>query len=268
MKVTFQESDHSYTHQTGKRFISVTTLIKEFKNPFDAPYWSDYKAIKDEMEARGEWWDYKRKAGSWKQVVEFWRKNPVYIDSILDRKNGYLKAWELKGKIARSYGTAVHKNKEDRLNARKQVIDQGDYYDISHHSRLIENVDFNRKSVYTEVLIYNEEFELAGQADRVDQMRRLLTIKDYKTNEQIDMTPFMNQKMKYPLEDIPDCDYYHYQLQLSTYGWMLEQFGYKIRGLEIEHTRTGKKYHPEYRPDLVTKMLYEYKKRVLQRASA
>ena len=38
-----------------------------------------------------------------------------------------------------------------------------------------------------------------------------------------------------PISHLEDCNLNHYNLQLSLYGWMLEQFGYEVVHLEIQH---------------------------------
>ena len=40
--------------------------------------------------------------------------------------------------------------------------------------------------------------------------------------------------MKFPVNHLPDCNMYHYYLQLNLYGFMLEQFGYSIVHIEFE----------------------------------
>ena len=42
--VKYNDEEHLYWDDNGK-FISVTTLIGKFCQPFDSDYWSSYKAI-------------------------------------------------------------------------------------------------------------------------------------------------------------------------------------------------------------------------------
>jgi hypothetical protein len=74
--------------------------------------------------------------------------------------------------------------------------------------------------------------------------------------------------MKYPLNTLDDCNYNHYQLQLSTYAWMLQKINpdFIIKDLILNHyDHNGKNtlYHCEYLKKEVEKMLYFYKKQVI-----
>ena len=42
--VKYNDEDHLYWNDDGK-FISVTTLIGKYEQPFDEVFWSGYKAL-------------------------------------------------------------------------------------------------------------------------------------------------------------------------------------------------------------------------------
>jgi hypothetical protein len=60
-------------------------------------------------------------------------------------------------------------------------------------------------------------------------------IKTHNTNRQIKRSAYKNQKMKPPLSHLADCNYIHYNLQISFYAWMLEEFGFRVRDLSFHH---------------------------------
>ena len=102
-----------------------------------------------------------------------------------------------------------------------------------------------------------------GQADVVERIGDEVHIKDYKTSKSIDFEAFMDNKMLEPVQELPDTNYSKFTLQLSLYGWMLEELGYKIKSLTIIHLDriTGnpiQDYPLAYRKDLVTKLLEHY----------
>lgn len=71
--------------------------------------------------------------------------------------------------------------------------------------------------------------------------------------------------MKYPLNNLDDVNYFHYELQLSTYAWIIEKNNptLHIKGLYLlHHDHNNKKtvYQCEYRKDDVERMLAFYKK--------
>lgn len=73
------------------------------------------------------------------------------------------------------------------------------------------------------------------------------------------------KKMKYPLTNISDCNFNHYQLQLSTYAWILQKINpnFNIERLFIchfPHEGGEKIYEVQYLKEEVEKMLKHYAK--------
>ena len=93
----------------------------------------------------------------------------------------------------------------------------------------------------------------------------------HNTNKKIETKSFYNTKtkssvkMKFPLNNLDDVNYYHYALQLSTYAWMIQQMDpmYEIEDLVLvhfDHSDNMTVYHLPYLKDEVIKMLLYYKK--------
>lgn len=100
----------------------------------------------------------------------------------------------------------------------------------------------------------------------------------HNTNQEIKMKGAYNTQtkgtinMKYPLNNIPDSNYWHYVLQLSTYAWMLQKVNpnFVIKDLILNHyDHEGKNtlYHCPYLKEEVQRMLYFYKKQVILQRS-
>lgn len=73
--------------------------------------------------------------------------------------------------------------------------------------------------------------------------------------------------MKYPLNNIMDCNFYHYSLQLSAYAYLLQQINpeFNIRGLKlvhIDHDGQQHEYDCEYLRDDVERMFQHHKKQI------
>lgn len=94
----------------------------------------------------------------------------------------------------------------------------------------------------------------------------------HNTNKKIDLksgyntTTKSNAKMQYPLNNLDDCNYIHYSLQLSTYAWMLQKLNpdFIIKDLilvHFDHNDNQTIYHLDYLKDDVIKMLNDYKKK-------
>ena len=104
-------------------------------------------------------------------------------------------------------------------------------------------------------------------------------IPTHNTNEKIDLKGGFNSvtrgttKMQYPLNTIEDCNYGHYEMQLSTYAFMLQQRHpeYVIKDLILNHYDHNMKntlYHCIYRKDEVKRMLADYYKKKKQQLKA
>ena len=77
------------------------------------------------------------------------------------------------------------------------------------------------------------------------------------------------QKMLYPLNNLPDANFYHYTMQLSTYAWMLQQINpdFVIKDLILnhyDHNGNNTLYHCDYLKTEVERMLAYHKKQILK----
>lgn len=94
------------------------------------------------------------------------------------------------------------------------------------------------------------------------------TNKEIKTKGTYNKATKGTYNMKYPLNNLPDINFYHYTMQLSTYAWMLQKINpnFIIKDLILnhyDHNGNNTLYHCEYLKNEVEKMLYFYKKQVI-----
>ena len=99
------------------------------------------------------------------------------------------------------------------------------------------------------------------------------TNKKIKTKSFYDNTKKSSVKMKFPLNNLDDCEYYHYTLQLSTYAWMMQKLNpnFIIDDLVLvhfDHEDNMTIYHLPYLKTEVEKMLAFYKKQMQLEESA
>lgn len=96
----------------------------------------------------------------------------------------------------------------------------------------------------------------------------------HNTNQEIKQKAGFNtqtkstSKMKYPLNNLDDANFWHYTLQLSTYAWMLQKLNPKfiIKDLIIchfDHKGNETIYHCDYLKNDVERMLSHYKKELI-----
>lgn len=237
MPVTFTEENHRYTSHEGEVYTSVTALLKKFTPPFDADYWSAYKALQAVLGEKGEWEKYKRKVGGWENVVTAARldKKFPYRKQVLAKKRDILQSWEENKEDALAKGTAFHKMKEAAVKEKIVYTPELREIPVVSGEDILQIANFEDDGLYPELIVYNDEWKIAGQADWVMKQKRKVDIKDYKTSKDIKRDSFQNSKLLYPVHHLPNANFYVYSLQLSLYARMIEAKGFSIGQLSIEH---------------------------------
>lgn len=278
--VAFSENTHTYWNvDDNEKYISVTTLIGRYENEFDKDFWSAYKALEKLIPADN--WKIEKK--SLLNTHKFDKEIlSVYDISELEfnkTQQQILDDWDYENKISCERGTKIHAQLEksmykagDAVSLKKFGVGGKFVCDKGRTELDLEN------GVYPEYLISRVSpdgiLRIAGQIDLLVKKGNKIWIIDWKTNKKIDQHSFFDSKskktlkMKYPLTNIEDCNFWHYTLQLSTYAWMIEKLNpeFEIQDLIIVHYDHNNKqtiYHLEYLKDEVEKMLKHYKKEIL-----
>ena len=119
----------------------------------------------------------------------------------------------------------MHKDIEHFYN---QVEIENDSIEFKQFLQFYE--DHKDLEIYrTEWNIFCDILRLTGSIDAVFINKDgTLSLGDWKRSKEISTESFGNKCGKYPLEYIPDCNYYHYSLQLNLYRVILEKFYGKI----------------------------------------
>lgn len=253
-KVIFNEAEHSYTAENSrKRYTSCTQLISKFKQPFDKEKISKAYAAKHGGTAKG-WQD----------------------------------KWAKISKEACDKGTAFHVKKENEI---LESIGKTHTELVQHPSpspehlpqesyKRVTQLEFDSilDGIYTEVVLYNHYFEIAGQVDVVTFDKEFFDIDDHKTSRVINRYSFRHprtgyKQMKAPLQKLMDANYWHYALQINLYAFMIEQLtGKKARNLQFTHyppdvfeddgiSKEGVVYKVPYMREEVLAMLKEFSKK-------
>ena len=214
MRVILNEADHTYTDERGQYYKSVSSVIAQYKQPFDP-----YKIMVNGQTLIA---NYVAKHGFSEQ---YWLDN-----------------WAGKRDYACEKGHAFHYLKEMYVNnqafvkARNRfmpVQNQNQQWMIKTYEGLFGQL---KPGVYTELCIWNALALLAGTADLVTiYPDRTFDIDDYKTNGEFKTESFQGRPMKFPCINLMDCHLGHYTLQLNLYAWMLAQFGLTPNNLRILH---------------------------------
>lgn len=224
--ITFDEPSHTYTHnETGEKFTSVTTLLGQYKKPFDSEGTAARVAARE---------------GITKEVVlEMWEKEKVRA---CDR------------------GTEIHKLLEDYISFGEEVEDWGWLFK-SYDKCAGYNVD-KYKKVLCEQLVWDENFKISGLADLFYiHSDNTFTVGDFKTNKRYRFSSGYNDWMLEPLDHLPVCEHSTYGMQLSIYAYLYEQMtGMKCRKLVIYYLNKDKfvAYHPNYMKHEVKELLKHF----------
>lgn len=249
----FNDEQHLYFNkQTGEKYTSVTQLISQYSQPFDENFWTAYKALEFIMDS-DRWSLLKPKLLSTKR---FSNKTLDYlVDNYKIDKNQFLEKQEelkleykSKRDTACQRGTAIHLEKELQMYGLHDFNFEpygfnglkGSFTCIQNHNIL--DLD---KGVYPEFLISAtfDDLTLVGQIDLLVVDGNDLYLGDYKSNKEIKKTSYFDtqrkkyQMMQFPINNLMDSTYVHYQLQLSLYARMLQQRNpnYNVKQLQIIH---------------------------------
>lgn len=278
--VAFNDQEHIYWNvNDNKRYVSVTTLIHRYTQEFDKEFWSSYKALEKLLPKDA--WQLEKKSllASKKFNKELLSTYDISENDFNKVQQDILDEWDKKNREACERGTKIHADLEKsfyvggkNVNLKKFGIG-GKFECKKDYSEL----DLEH-GVYPEYLIYRESddgiLRIAGQIDCIVKSGNNIWIIDHKTNGKIDLKSGYNTqtkstaKMKYPLNNLDDSNFWHYTLQLSTYAWMLQKINpnFVIKDLILnhyDHNGNNTLYHCEYLKHDVEKMLYHYKKNLI-----
>ena len=195
----FFEEDHHYEYKGERVGISVTRLIEEYTNEFNAEEIAERVAIKENKS----------------------------VQEVLDE-------WEYKNKFACEKGSTCHEYAqslwsgedwnpkviytEEYLNAVEKIQEQANNFYWDYCNRLEHLAD--------EFVIGSEEYDIASAIDHlfINKLTGGLVLVDYKTNSDIHKNERYAKKMKVPLSHLKDATLNHYYIQLSIYKYIVEKY--------------------------------------------
>ena len=278
--VVYSDEAHVYIDKTDQqKYVSVTTLIGKYENPFDVFFWSSYKTceklmseetfhvLKETLLATKRWTD---------DMIEKLHLDPIIFDKT---RKEIQKGYDDERNKSCERGTKIHSNFEEMYyTSEKQDLKKFGLGGVFTCKKGYYELDLE-KGVYPEFLVSLKSSDgilrVAGQIDLLIKDGNDIIIADYKTNKEIkkhsyfDKNKFGRIMMKYPLNNIEDCNFYHYSLQLSTYAYLLQQIKpelniKKLMLIHIDHDDKITEYTVDYLKNDVERMLKHYKKLLKQ----
>lgn len=189
-RVTFDPVEHKYTVD-GIEFTSVTSLVEDCFEKFDADYWA------------------RRKTATEQEALQL------------------IRTWEAKGKEARDKGTVLHELIERHFLGEAPDTDSDD----GAFEMFLNCPDACRLKPYrSEWRIFMEEHKLAGTLDFLaERPDGGIELWDWKRSAKIcdnNGCPVTENNFGKTglgiMARVPDTAFYHYALQLSFYRYILE----------------------------------------------
>ena len=216
---------HEYRllNQTEKKFTSVTKFIEQHFKKFDAQ----------------------------KIARKLVSNHPKYIGRSIE---SVIKDWD----NARQHGTEVHNQIDEWIKNRTYVSEAkaSRAVDWLNNYKNQLNID-----ILSEVTLYSSELSIAGTVDILINNKKTgyYDIIDWKTSKRIDTSAYGKRTgISTVTRDVPDCNYYHYSLQLSLYRYLMEKcYGFKINNQYIVQLKDDKalSFKTPYMRDHISAML-------------
>jgi ATP-dependent exoDNAse (exonuclease V) beta subunit len=214
MSIVFNASDHSYKSidADGIQWVSVTSLVSNFKEPFNS------KSVAQRVA--------KSKKSKWFGI------SPEKI----------IELWDSESNRAITLGTFYHNQRESDICSLSSIEKEGlpipVYKPVEEGS--VKKAPDQRLTdgIYPEHMVYLKSAGICGQSDLVEVYNSKVDIIDYKTNKEIKTESFkdwegISKKMLFPVSHLDDCNFNHYSLQLSIYMYIILKHNPKLQAGDI-----------------------------------
>jgi hypothetical protein len=162
-----------------------------------------------------------------------WRQSKYYGKTAEEIEKG----WSDSGKEASGLGTAMHLAIEQFLNSAEDRIlpEVKETPEWKYFENFWADCGHDLEPYRMEWEVFSEPHLLCGSIDGVFRRKSdgKIVIYDWKRSKEI-KTENDWETGHGPVEHLPNCNYWHYTLQLNTYRWFLETYyGLKITDLCI-----------------------------------
>ena len=210
--VIFNEDAHSYINEfTREQYISVTTLLNKYKEPFEKEKISKACA----------------------------NKEGITQAEMLDR-------WAKTAKEATDFGTKIHKIVENHIKQGSKFFDSATPEEKSVIQAFTGIFEGNSDTL-CEQLVYSHGHKIAGTADIIQTNGPYFDVFDMKTNKKFNFESKYNKFLYAPVDHLMECEYNIYSLQLSIYAYLYSMLtGRKVRRLAVFYYDREQNIFQEY----------------------
>lgn len=255
VKLTFKEEGHSYHDNFNNPYTSTTTILGNYKPAFDRSYWLHKKSIElgiSEKALAAQWDNITTEACDRGNVTHDGLENGIKLSSMfksavkyMTKPNGeMITIADLPDFNMNVKELDIKEFKEATENKYPEVYAVFDYYTN------------NGYKIYAEIGAFLIDFLLSGTIDVLCIREDQFVIGDWKTNrgglifesgyykkdkkqtpaQTTDIWVPKKETLLPPLNHLPNCNGYIYNMQLSIYAFMVEYvLGIPCRGLWLCH---------------------------------
>ena len=185
--IAFNEESHVYfdVTDTKKKYISVTTMIEKFGQPFDKDFWSSYKAL-EKLLPTEEWVIEKKSLLNNKKFnKELLELHNISKDDFNREQQAILDSWQAENKKSCERGTAIHANLENSFYRKKKNIDLAKYQVGGKFECVKDKTELDLENgIYPEYLISwdspSGKLHVAGQIDVIAKKGNSICLLDWK----------------------------------------------------------------------------------------
>lgn len=199
-RIKFLEESHRYLTEDNQDLISVSKFAAKFKEK------QDWTAIAKKVAAK------ETKAG-----------NPMTLADVQ-------KKWERKRILSSEIGTLYHNIRE------AQLLEGDKFYDVACSMKHCEHsngakysipiTSLENNTVYPELMIYDIDYMICGQADKIIVTNNKINVWDYKTDKEITFKAYSSEWVKPrmflpPINKIQEANGNEYAIKMSLYMYLL-----------------------------------------------
>lgn len=266
MKLRFNEKTHKYFYGRQK-LTPVTRLIHKHSNLFDEKKMSKLISMLIQREfLKIEEFTNQKANYSLEELRKAFKEtmpklNKLYGDDAFsmyttlkvsrgDKKRFVTptmvkKEWRKKNLDSQKHGTEVHNALEGFITLARFQPSLCEFKDKRSNDKMNFGIEYlftynpEKTQFQPEVRIFDTDYLVAGTVDLIIYNEDgTVKLADWKTNQEIKTEPYKGQKMLEPIDSVPDCNFFHYALQLSIYKILIEKnLGLDVGSLELIHLK-------------------------------
>jgi hypothetical protein len=227
-EIAFDDIPHLYYVRGQEGYISVTTVIHEFFEEFDADKIATRMVNRLDFLTSAKYTQYHQYCFNEDKTL---KTKDMIKDQIID-------SWERNRDECARLGTKLHRNIELFYNS-EPVNDTS--VEFQHHFKRFHAMITKKRGwvpYRTEFMIFDEESHICGSIDMIYfcPSQKTYHMVDWKRSKAINKHGF--HLGKGPCAGIQDCNFEHYSLQLNLYQMIIEKhYNIKItdRSIVVMH---------------------------------